>query len=67
MKNVSESLHVGIRENLLHLFENTDNIVAILQQHKAIFQAIRSGDAEAAYRTMQNHINYVIRFFRNRV
>ncbi|MCB2148580.1 MAG: FCD domain-containing protein, partial [Deltaproteobacteria bacterium] len=44
-----------------------DNVVEILQQHKAIYQAICDGDAEAAYKTMQNHINYVIRFFRNRI
>jgi GntR family transcriptional repressor for pyruvate dehydrogenase complex len=49
MKNVSEFLHVGIRENLLHLYQNPDNIVEILRQHQAIYQAIRSGDAEAAY------------------
>ena len=66
MKNVSDFLHVGIRENLLHLYEDPDNIVEILQQHKVIFQAIRSGDAEAAYKTMQNHINFVIRYFKNR-
>ncbi|MFO7714298.1 FadR/GntR family transcriptional regulator [Desulfosarcina sp.] len=66
MKNVSDFLHVGIRENLLHLYQDPENIVAILQQHRAIFQAIRSGDAEAAYKTMQNHINYVIRFFSSR-
>jgi GntR family transcriptional regulator, transcriptional repressor for pyruvate dehydrogenase complex len=66
MKNVSDFLHVGIRENLLHLYEDPANIASILQQHKAILQAIRSGDAEAAYNTMQTHIDYVIRFFRNR-
>ena len=66
MKNVSDFLHVGIRENLLHLYEDPDNIVEILKQHKAIFEAIRSGDADAAYNTMKNHINYVIRFFKNR-
>ncbi len=65
MKNVSDFLHVGIRENLLHLYEDPDNIVEILQQHKAIYRSIRSGDAEAAYKTMRNHINYVIRFFKN--
>ena len=65
MKNVSEFLHVGIRENLLHLYQNPDNIVEILRQHQAIYQAIRSGDTEAAYTTMNNHINYVIRFFKN--
>jgi GntR family transcriptional repressor for pyruvate dehydrogenase complex len=47
-------------------YEDPDNIVEILRQHKAIYQAIRSGDAEAAYKTMRNHINYVIRFFKNR-
>jgi GntR family transcriptional repressor for pyruvate dehydrogenase complex len=67
MKNVSDFLHVGIRENLLHLYEDPNNIVEILRQHKAIYQAIRSGSAEAAFTTMQNHIKYVIRFFRNRL
>ncbi|BBO70467.1 GntR family transcriptional regulator [Desulfosarcina alkanivorans] len=65
MKNVSDFLHVGIRENLLHLYQDPDNIVEILRQHQAIYRAIRSGDAEAAYTTMRNHINYVIRFFKN--
>jgi hypothetical protein len=37
--------------------------VEILRQHQAIYHAIRRGDAESAYRTMRNHINYVIRFF----
>jgi GntR family transcriptional repressor for pyruvate dehydrogenase complex len=64
MKNVSEFLHVGIRENLLHLYQEPDNIVEILRQHQAIYQAIRSGDAEAAFKTMNDHINYVIRFFK---
>ena len=66
MKNVSDFLHMGIRENLLRLYEVPGNIVEILQQHQAIFQAICGSDAEAAYKTMQNHINYVIRFFKNR-
>ena len=66
MKNVSDFLHVGIRENLLHLYEEPDNIVDILKQHKAIYAAIRSGDADAAYNAMKTHINFVIRFFKNR-
>ena len=64
MKNVVDFLHVGIRENLLHLYEDPANIVEILRQHEAIYQAIRRGDADAAFRTMKNHINYVIRFFK---
>jgi GntR family transcriptional repressor for pyruvate dehydrogenase complex len=66
MKNVQDFLHMGIRENLLHLYEDPDNIVEILKQHMAIYLAICSGDAEAAYNTMRKHINYVIRFFRDR-
>ena len=65
MKNVSDFLHVGIRENLLHLYQDPANIVEILKQHKTIYQAIRSGDADAAYDTMKKHINYVIHFFKN--
>jgi GntR family transcriptional repressor for pyruvate dehydrogenase complex len=64
MKNVSDFLHVGIRENLLHLYQDPANIVEILKQHKAIYQAIRSGDADAAYNTMKKHINFVIHFFK---
>jgi len=64
MKNVSDFLHVGIRENLLHLYQDPANIVEILKQHKAIYRAIRSGDADSAYDTMKTHINYVIRFFK---
>ena len=67
MKNVADFLHVGIRENLLHLYEDPTNVAEILRQHKAIHRAIRSGDAEAAYMTMKNHINYVIRFFKSRL
>jgi GntR family transcriptional regulator, transcriptional repressor for pyruvate dehydrogenase complex len=66
MTNVSNFLHVGIRENLLHLYEEPDNITKILKQHKAIYEAIRSRDPEAAYRAMKDHITFVIHFFSNR-
>jgi GntR family transcriptional repressor for pyruvate dehydrogenase complex len=65
MKNVVDYLHVGIRENLLHLYEDPENVVEILRQHEAIYQAIRGGDTDAAFKTMQNHIDFVIRFFKN--
>jgi GntR family transcriptional repressor for pyruvate dehydrogenase complex len=66
MRNVSDFLHVGIRKNLLHLYEVPKNIVEILLQHKAIFEAIRSGDPDAAAKAMKNHIDFVIAFFKNR-
>lgn len=65
MKNVSEFLHVGIRENLLHLYQDPANIIEILKQHKAVYRAIRSGDADAAFNAMKNHIDYVIDFFKS--
>jgi len=65
MKNVSEFLHVGIRENLMHLYQDPANVVEILKQHKAVYRAIREGDADAAFNAMKNHIDYVIHFFKN--
>jgi GntR family transcriptional repressor for pyruvate dehydrogenase complex len=64
MKNVVDFLHVGIRESLLHLYQDPANIVEILRQHTAIYETIRIGDADAAFNTMKNHINFVIRFFK---
>ncbi len=65
MKNVSDFLHVGIRENLLHLYEDPANIAEILKQHTAIYEAIRSRNPEAAYNAMKHHITFVIQFFSN--
>lgn len=63
MKNVVDFLHIGIRENLLHLYEDPGNISTILEQHEAIYQAIRNGDPDAAFQAMKIHIDFVIRFF----
>jgi DNA-binding FadR family transcriptional regulator len=57
---------VGIRENLLHLYQDPQNIEAILQQHRAIFEAIRRRDPEEAYNAMRSHITFVIDFFSRR-
>ena len=66
MKNVADFLHVGIRENLLHLYEDPANIAEILKQHTAIYEAIRNRNPEAAYNAMKHHITFVIQFFSNR-
>jgi DNA-binding FadR family transcriptional regulator len=66
MKNVSDFLHMGIRENLLHLYQVPENIETIIQQHKAIFDAIRRRDPEDAYNAMRSHITFVIDFFSRR-
>ncbi|MDJ0809508.1 MAG: FadR/GntR family transcriptional regulator [Desulfobacterales bacterium] len=66
MKNVSDFLHVGIRENLLHLYQDPKNIEMIMKQHKAICEAIRRHDPDAAYDAMRRHIAFVIDFFSRR-
>lgn len=66
MKNVSNFLHVGIRENLLHLYQEAENIEKILLQHKAILEAIRHRDPDEAYNAMHSHISFVIDFFSKR-
>jgi DNA-binding FadR family transcriptional regulator len=63
MKNVSNFLHVSIRESLVHLYQDSQNIETIIKQHKAIFDAIRRGEPDAAYNAMRTHITFVIEFF----
>lgn len=63
MKNVIDFLHMGISENLFHLYEDPQNISAILKQHQAIYEAIRSRSADDAFQAMKNHIDFVIQFF----
>jgi GntR family transcriptional repressor for pyruvate dehydrogenase complex len=63
MKNVFDFLFVGIRENLLHLYEDPENIQKILAQHRAVFEAIRDRNPEAAFEAMRRHIDFVISFF----
>ena len=65
MKNVFDFLFVGIRENLLHLYEDPKNIQEILHQHTAIFEAVSGRDPNGAFDAMRRHINFVISFFRS--
>ena len=64
MKNVFDFLFVGIRENLLHLYEDPENIQDILRQHTAVFEAVRRRDPEGAFGAMRRHIDFVISFFK---
>ncbi len=60
MRNFHDYLLHGIRENLRSLYEDPENIVTILKQHKQILGDIRSRDAEKAYAAVKNHINFVL-------
>ena len=63
MKNFYDFLFTGIRANLEGLYQNPGNIDTILEQHKAIYQAIRGRSPETAYRAMKRHIDFVYDFF----
>ena len=63
MKNFYDYLFTGIKVNLEGLYKVPGNIDIILQQHKAIFEAIRSKDPQAAYQAMKRHIDFVYDFF----
>nr|WP_084681247.1 FCD domain-containing protein [Desulfospira joergensenii] len=64
MRNFYDYLFLGIKENLASLYETPENIEIILKQHKAIFDAIKGRDPEAAYAAMHEHISYVMDHFR---
>ena len=63
MKNFYDFLFTGIKVNLEGLYKVPGNIDTILNQHQAIYQAIRKGNPEAAYRAMKRHIDFVYDFF----
>ncbi len=66
MRNFYDYLFHGIRESLQSLYENPENIEVILSQHKAIMEAIINRDQEKAFDKMQQHIDYVTYFLKNR-
>jgi GntR family transcriptional repressor for pyruvate dehydrogenase complex len=63
MKNLYDMLFFGIKENLLHLYSNPQNLQIVLGQHKAVLDAIRGHDPDAAVEAMKGHITFVIDFF----
>jgi len=63
MKNFYDFLFTGIKVNLEGLYQVPGNIEIILDQHRAIYQAIRQHDPESAYRAMKRHIDFVYDFF----
>ena len=63
MKNFYDFLFTGIQANLKGLYQNPGNIDIILEQHKAIYQAIKKRNPESAYKAMKKHIDFVYDFF----
>jgi len=66
MRNFYDYLFLGIGENLACLYEDPKNIHIILRQHKMILASIKARDPEKAYDAMNEHICFVLDFFKNR-
>jgi len=65
MRSFYDFLFMGIKENLIHLYETPDNIKSIVRQHTDIFNAIRRHDPDAALNAMKKHIVFVMNFFKD--
>ena len=66
MRNFYDYLFEGIKESLASLYEHPDNIKQIYMQHKTILDHIRARDSSGAFSAMNEHINFVVEFFRRK-
>lgn len=66
MRSLYDFLFLGIRMNLQKLYEDPENLPRIIEQHAAIYDAIRHRDSEEALNAMRRHIGFVLDFFRSR-
>ncbi len=66
MRSFYNYLFHGIMESLKALYEKPKNIQLILNQHKTIMVAIINRNPDEAYKTMQEHIDFVKYFFKNK-
>jgi DNA-binding FadR family transcriptional regulator len=66
MKNFYDLLFVGIKKNLLGLYEEPENHRLILSQHQDVFENIRRRDSKGAFEAMARHIRFVMDFFKKR-
>ncbi len=66
MKDIFDFLFFGIKENLKNLYEIPSNIDHILNQHAQIYEAVKKHDEERAFSSMQQHIQFVLDFFKKR-
>lgn len=66
MRSFYDLLFFGIKQNLQHLYTEPGNLDRVIEQHKAIVDAIRRRDPDDAYEAMRKHITFVIDFFRER-
>ena len=66
MRNFYDYLFEGIKESLVSLYEHPDNIKRIYMQHKTILDHIRARDPFGAFNAMNEHIIFVLEFFKRK-
>ena len=54
---------IGIEKTLRQLYQQPASIEMVKNQHRAIFEAIRTHDPAAAQAAMRTHITFVCDFF----
>ena len=62
MKRFYDLLYYGIWKSHMVLYLEKPNLVAILDQHGRILEAIRNHDTQLAYDVMREHIKFVMEF-----
>ncbi|OQX06992.1 MAG: GntR family transcriptional regulator [Desulfobulbaceae bacterium A2] len=67
MKNFYELLFMGIKQSHQGLYMEPTHHRMILDQHTKIFECIQQHAPKAASEAMDQHIHFVIDFFKNRV
>jgi GntR family transcriptional repressor for pyruvate dehydrogenase complex len=60
MKRFYDFLFFGIEENLIKLYEESEQMKQISAQHQSIVDAIKSHNAHEAYLATKRHIEYVM-------
>ncbi len=64
MKSLYDLLFFGIKEYLIHLYEDPGNLKQVLEQHGMIVENIKNRDSEAAFDAMKKHIDFVLDFLK---
>lgn len=64
MKSLYDLLFFGIKEYLIHLYEDPGNLKQVLEQHGMIVETIKNRDSEAAFDAMKKHIDFVLEFLK---
>ncbi len=65
MKSLYDLLFFGIKEYLIHLYADPQNLDAVIGQHRIIVDSIRRRDSRAASDAMRTHIGFVLDFLKS--